>query len=387
MTTSLRSYFKKGRSLAGDIGWGGYLTLFNHAGALLALRLLWNHHACLRLCVEAILIYRNAGLGVTLGVHRYWSHRSFKATMPLQIFLMLCFTMCFQGDIYWWARDHRSHHKHVNSDADPYNAKRGMFFAHMGWMFTRKSKEISKHPVGVSDLENDPVVQFQRRYYLLLAPVLCYGLPTLYGHYVHADALAGFLVLGCLRWTISSHVTWLVNSLAHSGHEGDGTLDTLIVAFFTGGEGYHNWHHVYPYDAFGSPRTAEAWILNVTGSSLVFFSYFGLAYDMKKAPQLEETKRLLARALPCVDQSKGQYSMKMAKSSPLGALRRMLWESSDPIEGFHREHKNGIITVDGDISALMCDIEASQHYMYKLSRWTRFKLALDLWLLPKEEII
>ena len=108
---------------------------------------------------------------------------------------------------------------------------------------------------------------------------------------------------------------------------------------------------------------------------------------MKKAPQLEESKRLLARALPCVDESKGQYSMKMVKSSPLGTLRRLLLESSDPIEGFHRERKNGKITVDGDVNALLNDIEASQQYVHKMSRWTKFKLALDLWLLPKEEIL
>ena len=78
---------------------------------------------------------------------------------------------------------------------------------------------------------------------------------------------------------------------------------------------------------------------------------------------------------------------KMAKSSPLVTLRRLLLESSDPIEGFHREHNNGKITVDGDLKALLNDIEASQRYVHKMSRWAKFKLALDLWLLPKEDVL
>lgn len=196
---------------------------------------------------------------------------------------MICNTMAFQGSILWWARDHRSHHKFTNTSADPYNAKRGMFFAHMGWMFTRKNKDIAKNPVGVSDLEKDVLVQFQHRWYLLLAMLLCYGVPMLYGKYVYGDKILGFLVFGCLRWTMCSHATWLVNSLAHSGLEGDGTVDHWLVNLFAGGEGYHNWHHKYPSDAFGSPRTFVACLWNFTGVVVCVCAFCGLVWDMKKA--------------------------------------------------------------------------------------------------------
>jgi stearoyl-CoA desaturase (delta-9 desaturase) len=279
LSLCLSAYAKMG------FGWGAYLTFLNHAGALWCLPLLWNRPDAGRLLLEAFLLYRVVGsFGVTMGAHRYWSHHSFKASAFVQVLMMLFQTMSFQGSIYEWARDHRSHHTHVNTDADPYNAKRGLLFSHIGWIFEAKHEEVSKKLVGIKDLRQDRLVQFQRRWYLVLAPLMCYGVPALYGHYVYNDAMIGFLVLGCVRWVICSHSTWLVNSLAHSGSEGDGTVDSYVVAFFTAGEGFHNWHHTYPSDAYGSPRTLAAFFLNNTGVTLRILEGLGLVSHLKTAP-------------------------------------------------------------------------------------------------------
>lgn len=69
------------------------------------------------------------GLGITAGAHRLWSHRSYKARLPLRIFLMLAQTMAGQNCLYVWCRDHRVHHKFTETDADPHNTNRGFFFA------------------------------------------------------------------------------------------------------------------------------------------------------------------------------------------------------------------------------------------------------------------
>lgn len=73
--------------------------------------------------------------GVTAGAHRYWTHRSYKARLPFQIFLMLANCMATENSIYVWSRDHRVHHKFSETDADPHNAKRGFFFAHVRFLF------------------------------------------------------------------------------------------------------------------------------------------------------------------------------------------------------------------------------------------------------------
>lgn len=61
---------------------------------------------------------------MTGGAHRFWTHRSYKATTPLRIILMLCFTLAGQNSIYEWVRDHRVHHKFSETDADPHNSNR-----------------------------------------------------------------------------------------------------------------------------------------------------------------------------------------------------------------------------------------------------------------------
>lgn len=109
--------------------------------------------------------YVMSGLGITAGAHRLWSHRSFKAKLPLRIILAIWNTMAFQNDVIEWSRDHRVHHKYSETDADPHNAKRGFFFSHVGWLLVRKHPEVKEKgkKVNVDDLLADPVLRIQRK--------------------------------------------------------------------------------------------------------------------------------------------------------------------------------------------------------------------------------
>lgn len=88
--------------------------------------------------LEAFILWPITGLGITAGVHRLWAHRSYNATLPYRFLLMIFNSIANQGPIYHWARDHRVHHKYSETDADPHNATRGFFFAHMGWLLVKK---------------------------------------------------------------------------------------------------------------------------------------------------------------------------------------------------------------------------------------------------------
>lgn len=105
------------------------------------------------------------GLGITAGVHRLWSHRAYKARLPLRIFLMLCQSLAFQNSIYEWCRDHRVHHKFTDTNGDPHNSGRGFFFAHMGWLMCKKHPDVKERgkAIDMSDIWADPVVRFQKR--------------------------------------------------------------------------------------------------------------------------------------------------------------------------------------------------------------------------------
>ena len=115
--------------------------------------------------VWIVFCYIYAGAGVSMGAHRLWSHRSYKAKWPLRFLLMLANSMASQNDIFEWSRDHRVHHKYSETDADPHNAKRGFFFSHIGWLLQRKHPDVITKGKGLdlSDLYADEIVMFQRR--------------------------------------------------------------------------------------------------------------------------------------------------------------------------------------------------------------------------------
>lgn len=237
--------------------------------------------------IWAILLYQMSGLGITAGAHRLWAHRSYKAKLPLRIILMIFNTIAFENHIYEWARDHRMHHKYSETNADPHNAKRGFFFSHVGWLLCRKHPEIKEKGRGIdmTDLDHDPVVSFQMTYYLLLMPILCFLVPTCLPVFMWGESWTNaWFVATMFRYTFTLNMTWLVNSAAHMW--GDRPYDKFInpsenigVALGALGEGWHNYHHVFPWDY----KAAELgnYRANLTTGFIDFFSKIGWAYDLK----------------------------------------------------------------------------------------------------------
>ncbi|CAH0750131.1 unnamed protein product [Diatraea saccharalis] len=175
----------------------------------------------------AVLIGIIAGFGVTGGAHRFWSHKTFKAKWPLQVILAICFSASGQNNIYEWVRDHRVHHKYSETIADPHDANRGFFFSHVGWLMMKKHPEVLRQgaKIDMSDITSDPLIQFHNSN---IMPVENYG-----------------------------------------------------VSFMALGEGWHNYHHTFPWDY----KAAELpYTTNLTTVLLDIFAAIGWAYDLKVAP-------------------------------------------------------------------------------------------------------
>ncbi|XP_069699831.1 acyl-CoA Delta-9 desaturase-like isoform X2 [Periplaneta americana] len=248
------------------------------------------HNTC------TLLLVTCGCVGITAGAHRLWSHRSYKATWQLKIILGIFQTIAFQNHIFEWARDHRVHHKFSETDGDPHNAKRGFFFSHVGWLLMKKHPDvISKgKKIDVSDLEKDPVVVFQRKYYLILMPVLAFILPTMLPVYLWDEDLWVSWHMSLLRWTAGLNVTWLVNSAAHIwGYKpydrNISPVENPIVSFLAYGEGWHNYHHVFPFDY----KTSElVFTINFTTAFINFFALLGWAYDLKTVSKETIRKRV-----------------------------------------------------------------------------------------------
>ncbi|KOB65151.1 Delta11-desaturase [Operophtera brumata] len=177
----------------------------------------------------AYIIFVAAAIGVTAGAHRLWAHRTYKATLPLQILLMIMNTFAFQNTAI------------TDTEADPHNATRGFFYSHMGWLLVKKNE--------------------------------------------HTLSTAWHITV--LRYILNLHITFLVNSAAHfwGNKPYDKSIrpvQSLPVSFVAFGEGFHNYHHVFPWDykaaELGNNR------LNVSTKFIDFFAWLGWAYDLKSVP-------------------------------------------------------------------------------------------------------
>lgn len=237
----------------------------------------------------AFLLWPISGLGITAGAHRLWAHKSYSAKLPLRIFLMLVNSIANQGSIYHWSRDHRVHHKHSETDADPHNATRGFFFAHMGWLFVKKHPDVIEagKQLYYDDLMEDGCVRFQRKYDPWFALFMCFVFPGLVAGLWGEDFWRGFLVAGALRYVYVLHCTWLVNSAAHfyGAHPYDPhshPAENFYVAVASIGEGWHNWHHKYPYD-YAASEFGVSKQYNPTKLFIDTMGFFGQAYDFKRA--------------------------------------------------------------------------------------------------------
>lgn len=103
--------------------------------------------------------------GIMSGAHRLWCHRTYKAKLPLRILLCIFNCISLQSHIYTWVQVHRAHHKFADTDGDPHNSKRGMFFAHAGWLFIEPTQDTLEKTAAVdmSDIHQDAVVMFQKK--------------------------------------------------------------------------------------------------------------------------------------------------------------------------------------------------------------------------------
>ncbi|XP_078604981.1 stearoyl-CoA desaturase 5-like [Branchiostoma floridae x Branchiostoma japonicum] len=256
-----------------------------HLGAIYGLFLLPSARAYTLLW--AFFCYAVANCGVTAGAHRLWSHRSYKARLPLRVFLALAHSMAFQYDLYKWCQDHRNHHKYLDTDADPHNSKRGFFFTHVGWLLLRKHPDVKAKGklLDMSDMKADPVVRIQRKFYLPSALLMCFVIPTLVPLLWDESLSNAFYICGFLRLAVGLHSIWAVNSFAHmwgtKPYDKHVTAtENPLVAFFIGGEGWHNYHHAFPVDYSSSEF---GWKANAAMAFIDIMAWLGLAYDLKKA--------------------------------------------------------------------------------------------------------
>lgn len=225
------------------------------------------------------------GLGITVGYHRLFAHRTYKAGKWVTFLNLFFGAAAFEKSAIDWASHHREHHRYVDSDKDPYSINKGFFFAHMGWMLFWKAPPTYPN---VKDLQSNPLIQHQDRYYLAWAIVSSILLPVLIGTLM-GHGLGTFLIAVCARIALVYQGTWCINSVAHTFGKKPYDLtgsarDNWFAALFTWGEGYHNFHHRFPNDY----RNGVQWYQwDPSKWMIAFFRALHLTSDLKKTSKFK----------------------------------------------------------------------------------------------------
>jgi stearoyl-CoA desaturase (delta-9 desaturase) len=238
-------------------------------------------------------MYVLTGLGITVGFHRHLTHRSFKTHPWLRGLLGVFGSAAIEGPVISWVADHRKHHAFSDEIGDPHSPHvehggglrgelRGLFHAHMGWLFihTQRGNKERFAP----DLLDDPTISWVDRTFLhwaVLGLLIPFALGWILGGTLVAG-LTGLLWGGLVRVFVLHHFTYSINSLCHvfgrrDYETSDESRNLALIALPTFGEAWHNNHHAFPTSAVHGLRR---WQIDVSALVIVALERAGLVWDV-----------------------------------------------------------------------------------------------------------
>ncbi len=276
-------------------------------GVLSAAGLLWGVAVRPLDLVCFAVLYVATGLGITIGYHRLFTHRSFEACTALRVTLAVLGAMTLQGPVTQWVTDHRKHHARSDIEGDPHSphlsgagvagAVRGLCHAHVGWLFS--SKGMERGADWGADLYADRPIRLVDRCYLLWV-VLSVAIPFLVGLLAGGTVALGVEALvwgGLVRIFAFEHATFAVNSICHTFGSRpydarDESRNNWLIALLTFGEGWHNNHHAFPRSA---RHGLERHQLDLSWLVISALGSVGLARSVRM-PTPSQRERALRRA-------------------------------------------------------------------------------------------
>lgn len=261
-------------------------------GTLEAIRLAWTGNASPTFFVLFFAMYFVHMGGVTMGLHRLASHRSFRTGRWMTLVLAAMGSTAGQGPVLFWVSTHRAHHAHSDTDSDPHSpnlhgtgifgALRGFWHGHMGWMLSNRTASWVHYARDV--LDDRALMAIHRTYFVWF--VLGLVVPAVVGGLIEgnlAGVWKGFVFGGAARMFVANQSAWLVGSLSHMWggrpfHTRDRSANNWLVAILAFGEGLQNNHHAFP----SCYRHAIRWYEpDLSGWCLMFLRKLNLVWDTK----------------------------------------------------------------------------------------------------------
>ena len=285
------------------------LTVLPPLGVAYAIYRLWGSAISGRDLALLLGFYAFTCIGITVGYHRHFTHRSFRAIAPVRIALAVAGSMAVEGSVISWVATHRRHHAYADDFGDPHSPHLaqasgfrgvvlGLWHAHIGWLF---AKENSQNGEWAPDLSGDPAIaRIDRSFgWLTLAT---FALPALIGGVIaHSwgGALSGFLWGAVARVFLLHHVTWSINSICHfygkeayrARDESRNVWPTSVISF---GESWHNNHHAFPWSARLGLR---AWQIDLGWYLIKALRSVRLVRDVKVPTREQRAAKRLVRGV------------------------------------------------------------------------------------------
>jgi stearoyl-CoA desaturase (Delta-9 desaturase) len=251
------------------------------------------------------VMYVIAGFGVTVGFHRLLTHRSFQTYKPVEYAFAATGSMAVQGPVIDWVADHRKHHAHADEEGDPHSphvdfedgwrgALRGLFHAHMGWLFVSQGQ--ARRRKYAPDLLEDRGMRILSRSFPWLV-LLGLAIPFLVGLALDqtlAGALSALLWGGLVRIFLQHHITWSINSVCHFfGRRRfdieDESTNVFWLALLSFGESWHHNHHAFPRSARHGLRW---WEIDISALLIGALERLGLAWNVTRIPVERQQAKL-----------------------------------------------------------------------------------------------
>ena len=267
----------------------------------------WNRSLHVSDLIVFAIMYFATGFGITVGFHRMLTHRSFETSRPVKALFAILGSAAIEGPVVSWVADHRKHHAFTDRPGDPHSPHvdhghgvagilRGLFHAHVGWLFVHTQRAAKERYA--KDLIDDPVIAWVNRWFFgwvllgLLAPFL---LGWAIGGSIELG-LTGLLWGGAVRMLVLHHVTYSINSLCHvfgsrRFETDDHSRNLAWLAPLAMGENFHNNHHAFPTSA---RHGLGPWQFDSAAVVISTMERLGLVWDVKRPSEAQQARKLIA---------------------------------------------------------------------------------------------
>jgi len=278
------------------------------AGLAIAIVLLWGRGVGVTAIAILVVGYLLTGIGITVGYHRLFTHRSFETYPAVRYALALLGQMGVEGDVVTWVADHRKHHQFSDREGDPHSphaefgdgpleALKGLWHAHTGWLFTSVGR--ADRARYAKDLVQDAGLRTIARLFLPLV-VVSLVVPALVGWMLIGGwygFVSGLVWGGAVRILLLHHVTWSINSICHFWgrrrfDSPDESRNVWWLSWLSFGESWHNNHHAFPSSAFHGLRRFE---VDPGGWVIRGLEACGLAWRVVRIPGERQAAKLAPR--------------------------------------------------------------------------------------------